>query len=185
MLVGCLLSSDPRPCEPCAQRPSGPGSRRLPFYAFRWHPSCGTCGGGKSPDRCGVGRTGMPGRRSSPGSWQWLLCHSFWGWPWKNSRGHCCLRHCLACHPGLQWPSWWQAQGTPFCGCAAPKRRQRLVSSIFHSRSWHCSARLLCGSGMTSHSPQHKHRRGRTRALLTCLASQLAAAAGMWWCEAL
>ena len=123
MSVGCLLSGDPCPCEPCAWCPSGPGLRHPPFYAFCQHPSCGTCGSGKSPVCCGMGRTEMLGQHSSPGSWQWLLCHSFWGWPWKNSCSHCHLRHCLACHPGLRWPSWWRAQGTPFCGCAAPKRR--------------------------------------------------------------
>ena len=38
---------------------------------------------------------------------------------------------------------------------------------------------------MTSHSPMHRHRKGRMTALLTCLASQLAAATGTWQCEAL
>ena len=185
MSAGCLLSGNPHPCKPCARCSSRPGSHCPPFYAFHWRPSCGTCGGEKSPVCCGMVKAGMLGRCLSPGSWQWPLCHSFWGWPWKNPHSRCRLRHCLACCLGLRWPSWWQAQGTPFCGCAAPKRRRRLVSSIFHSCSWHCSVRLLHGSGMTSHSPQHKHRRGRTRALLTCLASQLPATTGMRWCEAL
>ena len=78
MLAWCLLSGDPHPCEPCARHSSGLGSHHPPFYAFHWHPY-GTCGGEKFPVRCSVVKTGMLGWRSSPGSWWWPLCHSFWG----------------------------------------------------------------------------------------------------------
>ena len=101
-----LLSGDPRPCGPCAQRSSGLGSHHLPFYAFRWHPSCGTCGGGKSPVHCGVGRTGMPGWRSSPGSWWWPLCHSFYG---------VCLGRTPAAvvTSATAWLAIWNSSGLP------------------------------------------------------------------------
>ena len=83
MSAGCLLSGGPRPCEPCAQRSSGPGSHQLPFSAFPCHPSW-TCGGERSPVCCGVVKSERPRGHSSPGSWQWPPCHPSWGWLWKN-----------------------------------------------------------------------------------------------------
>ena len=53
MLVGCLLSDNPCPCEPCVQHSSGLGSCWLPFSAFPHYPSW-TCGGESSPVCCGV-----------------------------------------------------------------------------------------------------------------------------------
>ena len=53
MLAGCLLSSSPRPCKPCALCSFGWGSHRLPFSVFPHHPSW-TCGGEKSPVCCGM-----------------------------------------------------------------------------------------------------------------------------------
>ena len=79
MSAWCLLSGNPRPCGPCTWHFSGLGSCRPLFYTFCRCPSCGTCDGEKSPVHCGMGRTGMLRRRLNPGSWQWPLCHSFWG----------------------------------------------------------------------------------------------------------
>ena len=69
--------------------------------------------------------------------------------------------------------------------CTTEEETKACFKHFPQPRVWHCSARLLCGSGMTSHSPKHKHRRGRMRALLICLASQLVAAIGTCQCEAL
>ena len=153
MSVGCLFSSSPRSCMPCVWHFAWPGSRPSPSSYCHLNPSYGTCDGARFPVHYGVVKAGRPRWHLSPGSWQLLLCCPFWGWPWKNPHGCCSLCHCLACLPGLQWPSWRRAQGTLFCGCAVPNRRRRFVSSIFRSHSWHCSTRLLCGSGMTSHPP--------------------------------
>ena len=123
MLVGCLLSSNLHPCKPCAQCFSRPGLRHPPFSAFCWHPSCGTCGGERSPVCCGMVKAERLRGRSSPGSWQQLPCHPFWGWLWKNPHGCCHLRHCWVCRLELRQPSWRETRGTPFCGCAVPKKR--------------------------------------------------------------
>ena len=122
MLARCLLSSGPCPCKPCAQHSSGPGSCQLPFSAFPHHPSW-TCGGERSPVCCGVAKSERPRGHSSPGSWQWSPCHPSWGWLWKNPHGCCCLCHSWVCHLEPWWPSWRETRGTPFCGCAAPKKR--------------------------------------------------------------
>ena len=61
MSAGCLLSGDPRPCEPCAWCSSVPGSHHPPFYAFCQCPSCGTCGGEKSPICCDMVKAGCWG----------------------------------------------------------------------------------------------------------------------------
>ena len=140
MSAGCLFSGSPHPCTPCVWCSSGSGSCLLPSFASHPSPSCGTCDGGKSPVHCSMVKAERLKGCSSPGSWWWPPCHPFWGWPWKKPCSRCCLRHCLACRPGLRWPSWRQAQGTPSCGCAGPRKRQRPASGTSHIRSWHCSA---------------------------------------------
>ena len=140
MSAGCLFSGNPHPCEPCAWHFSGPGSCHLPFSASHRSPSCGTCGGGRSPICCSVVKAERLKEHLSPRSWQQPPCHPFWGWPWKNSHSCCHLPHCLVCHPGLWRPSWRRTQGTPFCGCAVPKKRRMPVSGIIHICSSHCSA---------------------------------------------
>ena len=60
MLAGCLFSSNPHPCEPCAWCFSRPGSHRPPFSASHRNPSCGTCGGERSPVHCGVVKAERP-----------------------------------------------------------------------------------------------------------------------------
>ena len=122
MLVGYLLSGDPCLCELCARHSSRPGSHRLPSSAFPCHPSW-TCGGERSPVHCGVVKSERLRGCLSPGSWWWPPCHPSWGWLWKNPRGHCCLCHSWVCHLEPRQPSWRETQGTPFCGCAAPKKR--------------------------------------------------------------
>ena len=166
MSAGCLLSGGPRPCEPCAWCSSGLGSCQLPFSAFPRHPSW-TCGGERSPLCCSMVKSERLRGCLSPGSWQWPPCHPSWGWLWKNPHGCCCLHHSWVCCPEPQWPSWRETQGTPFCGCAVPKKRQMPVLGIVHSRSSHCNVQLLCDSSRRGHSPPHRHRRGRRTALLT------------------
>ena len=163
MSMGCLFSSDPCPCAPCVRCFCGPGLHRSPSFASS--SSCGTCDGGRSPICCGVVKAERLKGCSSPGNWQQLPCCPFLGWPWKNPRGRCCLRHCLACRLGLRWSSWRRAQGTPSCGCAGPRKRQRPASGISHIHSWHCSVQLLCGSGMTRHSPPRISAEGAEREL--------------------
>ena len=119
--AGCLLSGGPHPCEPCAQCSSGPGLCWLPFFAFPCHPSW-TCGGERSPIRCGMVKSERLRGHSSPGSWWQPPCCP-WGWLWKNPRGRCCLRHSWVCHLEPQRPSWRETRGTPFCGCAATKKK--------------------------------------------------------------
>ena len=101
MSVGCLFSGGPHPCMPCVWCSCGPGSRLLPSFASHPSPSCGTCDGWKSPFCCGVVKAERPKGCLSPGSWRWLPCGPFWGWPWKNPHSCCHLCHCLACCPGL------------------------------------------------------------------------------------
>ena len=181
MLAGYLLSSSPYLCELCAQCSSGLGSHWLPFSAFPCHPSW-TCGGQRSPIHCSVVKSERPRGCSSPGSCQWLPCHPSWGWLWKNPCGCCCLCHSWVCHLEPQWPSWRETRGTPFCGCAVPKKRQMPVSGIVHIRSSCCNARLLCDSNRRGRSPTHRHRR---TALLTCPTGRITTTTGMWRCEAL
>ena len=160
MSVGCLLSGGPCPCEPCDLRSFRWGSHQLPSFVFPCHPSW-TCGGEKSPIRCGVVKSEKLRGHSSPGSWQQSPCHPSWGWLWKKPHGCCCLHHSWVCHVEPWRPSWRETQGTPFCGCAVLKKRRTHVSGIAHSRNLHCNARLLCRRG---HFPPHKCRRGRRTA---------------------
>ena len=153
MSPGCLFSSSPHPCESCVQCFSRLGLHHPPISTSCQNPSCGTCDGGMSNVCCGMAKAERPKGCSSPGSWQRPPCCPFWGWTWKNLPSCCCLCHCLVCHPGLWQPSWRQTRGTPFCGCAAPKKRRMPVSGIVHIHSLHCSAQLLCGSSRRGHSP--------------------------------
>ena len=120
--VGFLLSGGPCPCKPWALRSFGQGSHRLPSSIFPHHLSW-TCGGEKSPIRCGMVKPERLRGCSSPGSWWQSPCHLSWGWLWKKPHGCCCLRHSWVCHLELQRPSWRETRGTPFCGCAVPKKR--------------------------------------------------------------
>ena len=120
--TGCLLSDGPHPCEPCALHSFGRGSRQLPSPVFPHHPSW-TCGGEKSPVCCGMVKSERLRGCLSPGSWWRSPCHPSWGWLWKKPRGCCCLRHSWVCRLELQGPSWRATRGTPFCGCAVPKKR--------------------------------------------------------------
>ena len=63
---GCLLSGDPHSCEPYALRSFGWDSCWLPSSIFPRHPSW-TCGGEKSPIRCGVVKSERLRGHSSPG----------------------------------------------------------------------------------------------------------------------
>ena len=78
MSVGCLLSSGPHPCEPCALCSFRWGLCWLPFSIFPHHPSW-TCGGEKSPVCCGMVKSERLRGHSSPGSWQRSPCHPSWG----------------------------------------------------------------------------------------------------------
>ena len=98
--AGCLASGGHHPCAPCVRCFSRPGSCHLPSFSSRPSPSCGTCGGGRSPTHCGMVRTERQKGCSSPGNWQWQPCHPFWGWPWRNPHSHYHLHHCWACHLG-------------------------------------------------------------------------------------
>ena len=82
-----------------------------------------TCFGERSPVHCGVVKSERPRGHSSPGNWQQPPCHPSSGWLWKNPHGRCCLHHSWVCRLESQWPSWRETPGTPFCGCAAPKKR--------------------------------------------------------------
>ena len=104
-LAGCLVSSGHHPCVLGVRCFSGPGLHHLPSFSTQPSPSCGTCGGGKSPVHCGVVKAERQKGCLSPGKWQWQPCCPFWGWPWKNPHGCYCLHHCWACCPGLQWSS--------------------------------------------------------------------------------
>ena len=138
--AGCLASGGHCPCVPCVWHFSRPGSHRLLSFSSQPSPSCGTCGGGRSPIHCSVVMAERQKGSSSPGNWWWQPCHPFWGWPWRNPRSHYCLRQCCACHPRLRWTSWRQAQGTPSCGCAGPRKIQRPASDTSPIHSWHCYA---------------------------------------------
>ena len=106
MSAGCLASGSHRLCVPCVWHFSGLGSHHSPSFSSWPSPSCGTCGGGRSPTHCGMVRAERQKRHSSPGNWWWQPCHPFWEWPWRNSCGCYCLCHCWACHLRLQWTSW-------------------------------------------------------------------------------
>ena len=96
--AGCLASG-----VPCGWSSSWPGSRLLSSFSSHLSPSCGTCGGGRSPVHCGVVMVGKQEGCSSPGNqWQEPCC-PFWGWPWKSLHGCYCLHHCWACHLRLRW----------------------------------------------------------------------------------
>ena len=122
MSAGCLVSGGHRPCVPGVRCFSGPGSHCLPSFSSQLSPSCGTCGGGKSPVHCSMVKAERQKGCPSPGNWQQQPCHPSWGWPWKNPCGCYRLRHCWACCPGLRQTSWRQTRGTPFCGCAGLRR---------------------------------------------------------------
>ena len=155
MLAGCLLSGGLCPCEPCALCSFRQGLHQLPSSIFPHHPSW-TCGGEKPPIRSGVVKSERLRGHSSPGSWQQFPCHPSWGWLWKKPHGRCCLRHSWVCHPEPRRPSWRETRGTPFCGCAVPKKRRTHVSGIVHSHNLHCNARLLCDSSRRGHFPLQK-----------------------------
>ena len=140
MSAGCLFSGSSHPCEPCALHSFGWGLHWLPFSSFPHHPSW-TCGGEKSPVCCSMVKSERLREHLSPGSWQWPPCHPSWGWPGKNPCGHCCLHHSWVCHPEPRRPSWRETQGTPFCGCAVPKKRRMPVSGIIHIHTSHCNVR--------------------------------------------
>ena len=140
-LAGCLASGGHHLCGSCVRHFSGPGSCHSPSFSSRPSPSCGTCGGGRSPTCCSVVRAERQKGHSSPGNWRQQPCHPFSGWPWRNPCGHYHLRHCWACHPGLQRTSWRRAQGTPSCGCAGLSKIRRPASGTSHIRSWHCNVR--------------------------------------------
>ena len=77
-LVGCLLSSKPRPCESCALCSFGRGLHRLLSSIFPHHPSW-ACGGEKPPVHCGVVKSERLRGCLSPGSWwQSLPCRPSW-----------------------------------------------------------------------------------------------------------
>ena len=139
MLVGCLFSGGPHPCAPCVRCFSKQGSHCLPSFASHPSPSCGTCDGGRSPIHCSMVKAERLKGRLSPGSWQRPPCHPFWGWPWRNPHGRYRLCHCLACHLGLGRPSQRRTRGTPFCGCAGLRKRQRPASGTSHICSWRCN----------------------------------------------
>ena len=120
--AGCLASGGHHPCVPCVRRFSRPGSHHSPSFSSRPSPSCGTCGSGRSPARCGMARAERQKGHSSPGNWWQHPCHPFLGWPWRNPRSRCRLCHCWACRLGPQQTSWRRAGGTPSCGCAGPRK---------------------------------------------------------------
>ena len=104
--AGCLASSGHHPCTPCVRCFSGLGSHHSPSFSSHPSPSCGTCGGRRSPTHWGMVMVERQEGHSSLGNWQWQPCCPFWGWPWK-SLCHCYhLCHCWACHPRLCWTSW-------------------------------------------------------------------------------
>ena len=138
--AGCLASGGHHLWVPCVQCFSGLGSRHSPSFSSCPSPSCGTCGGGRSPIRCGVVMVEKQEGRSSPGNQRRELCHPFWGWPWKSPHGYYRPHHCWACHPRLQWTSWRQVRGTPSCGHARLRRIQRPASDTSRIHSWHCNA---------------------------------------------
>ena len=138
MLVGCPLSGNPHSCEPCALPSSWPGLCWLPSSTFPCHPSW-TCGGERSPVCCSVVKSERLKGRLNPGSWWWLPCHPSWGWLWKKPHGHCGHLHSWICQKEPLWPFWRETPCTPFCGCAAPKKRRMPVSGITHICSSHCS----------------------------------------------
>ena len=137
--AGCLASGGHRPCMPCVRHFSGLGSHCLPSFSSQLSPSCGTCGGGRPPVRCGVVMVERQTGHSSPGNWWWQPCHPFRGWPWRSPHSHYHLHHCWACHPKLQRTSWRRAQGTPSCGYARPRKIQRPALDTSCICSWHCN----------------------------------------------
>ena len=139
--AGCLASGSHHPCMLGVRHFSGLGSRDSPSFSSRPSPSCGTCGGGRSPIRCGMVMAERQKRHSCPGNWRRQHCHPFWGWPWKNLRGHYLLRHCWACRARLGWTSWRQVRGTPSCGCAGWRKIRRPALDTSRICSWHCNAR--------------------------------------------
>ena len=67
--VGCLVSGSHCPCAPGVQHFAGLGSHCSPSFSSRLSPSCGTCGGGKSPIHCSVMKAERQKECSSPGNW--------------------------------------------------------------------------------------------------------------------
>ena len=185
MSAGCLLSGSPRPCEPCAQCSSGPGSCRLPFSAFPRHPSW-TCGGERSPICCGVVKSERPRGHSSPGSWQWPPGHPSWG-----GFGRTLMAAVASTTLGLavQDPSsllGGKPEAHLFVGVQHRRRDERLfqASSTAIARIVMCNYYVIQVREVIP-PPPHRQRRGRRTALPTCPAGRLATTAGTWWCEAL
>ena len=145
-------------------------------------PSCGTCGGGRSPIRCSEMMAGRLEGHSSPGNWQQEPCCPFWGWPWKSLHGCYRLHHCWACRLRLRWTFRRRARGAPSCGCVMPRKIRRPASDTSHIRSWHCS--VIEVQQVILPPPPHKHRRGRMRASLTCRRDRLGGVVGMRQCAA-
>ena len=138
--AGCLASGGHRPCMLCGWSSSQLGLRLLSSFSSHPSPSCGTCGGKRSPVHCGVVMVGKQEGFWSPGN-QWQEpCHPFWGWPWKSLSS--CYRLCRhwACRLRLRWTSWRRARCTLSCGCARLRKMQRPASDTSHIRSWHCNA---------------------------------------------
>ena len=105
-LVWCLASGGHHPCMPCVWHFSRLGSCHLPSFSSWPSPSCGTCGGGRSPAHCSVVMAERQKGHLSPGIWWWQPCCPFWGWPWRNPHSCYCLCHCWACHLRLRRTSW-------------------------------------------------------------------------------
>ena len=79
--MGCLFSSGPHPCAPCVWHFSGPGSCHSPSFAFCLSPSCGTCGGRRSPTHYSMAMAERQKGCSSPGNWRWQPCLGGTLWP--------------------------------------------------------------------------------------------------------
>ena len=77
--VGCLASGSHHPGAPCGWSSSQPGSCLSSSFSSCLNPSCGTCGGRRSPVHCGVVMVGKQEGCSSPGISGRSLAILFWG----------------------------------------------------------------------------------------------------------
>ena len=93
-LMGCLASGGHRPCAPFGWSSSWLGSCLSSSFSSCLSPSCGTCGGGRSPVHCSVVMVGKQEGHSNPWNWWQEPCHPFWGWPWRSLHGCYHPRHC-------------------------------------------------------------------------------------------
>ena len=92
--AGCLSSG-----VLCGWSSSQLGSCLSSSFSSHPSPSCGTCGGRRSPIHCGMVMVGK----------QEGHLPSFRGWPWKSLCSCYRLCHCWACHPRLRQTSGRQA----------------------------------------------------------------------------